>query len=1724
VEGPLRGAVQAAPGQAAQQASGLAGALDRAAKDVEALKKAALEEQERREQAREWQRENAEDQADWYDPLQFWEDDRPPVGPPKDPPIRHAPAVKTLGAPFEGPAPRTTVSSAAPADLEAYVRGSRRADDALRKHERKLPGLHREFVDGLGWGKFDAESLIVAFSKYLKLNGEEARRIATIAKDFRRAGGEGPIKTLPDAAIEASLRAKGLAGGRSAITFNTAAAYGFPPTTGYANDPVNTASGNFVEAETDLRFAGLLSGLEFTRTYNSRSDRAGPFGRGWSSWATARLRARPQGAEYEGPDGQRADFPRQGAGYGRVLGVGALVEPLESGLALDWFGGGRWEFDDAGLPVRASRGPGTEVRFAHDEDGRLAEIAHANGKRVALEWEGERIAALACSDGRRVEYAYDDGGNLVEADSSTAGPRRYGLDAAGRIVTVTDADGVEEVANSYDDDGLVTEQVSSFGRRTTFAYLPGLVTVTSDEQDGPANTYVHDAEGRLRALVDGNGERFAVSYDEWGNPVSVTERNGAVTVQEWDERVRLTRRTLPGGASYTFRHDDADRVVEAAMSTGEVTRLRYDGDERSPAEVIDPEGGVTRMTVVDGLVREIVDPDGVRVRFEFDADGNIVGAIDADGNVARLERDPGGLVTAAVTPNGRRTTFAYDARRRPLERRDPAGAIWRYEHTEAGRLAALVDPTGAREEFTYGEHGALAAAADALGNVTTRSYDVFGNLAGIAAPDGATWSFGYDALCRPTSTEDPSGATWRREYDVNGNVCAAVDPLGTRATATLDLAGRVSALDDGLTSSAFDFDALGRCISQRRPDGSGAKAAYDRCGRRIAVEDPMGGVTRFEYTPAGRLRRAVAPSGRTEEFEYDHCGRLAARVDGARRRWRFRYDADGNVVEQVAPDGALSRFRYDEAGRVVELQAPGRGRTTYAYDAAGRVVEISDRVAGTRRFAYDAAGRLAAATDANGGVTRYGYDARGRLTEVADPMGGRVTREYDAAGRLGAETDPLGRTTKLSYDAAGRLTERVDGSGRRMRWSYDESGRVRAYGAAGEEPITIRRDELGRPLGIDEPGAPSNRLRWDRAGRLVERRRGELALQWRYDEDGRRAALAYPDGSETRCSYDDGGRLSALEHPATGPIDLRRDPAGRLVGASADGMHARWEYAAGELTEYEIDAGGRSRSARLTRDDLGRVTAAELDGTAIAYTYDAAGQLASAGSRRFSYDANGRLTHDGETAYEYDDAGQLRLLVRSSGETTRFTYDGAGRRVCEETDGVTRTFTWDALGRLSGVEERTVAVDALGELAAVDGTPLMWDTADPMGPLSWLGDAAVVGHGAPWALAGADGAEWLAPDWQGTVAGASSAGPRLGQRGEVELDGLTWLRSRVYDAATYAFLSRDPLPGVPGTPWSANPYHYAGNNPVGLADPLGLRPVTDQELAAYRDQMANPLQKATEWVGDNWEYIAAGAMVVGGIALMATGFGGPVGAAMIGGALLSAGASTGIQKATTGDVDWGQVVVDGAIGGLAGGAGVGAGALLSGGSKLAAFGRGALAGGVESVAGGAANRGLRGENVFDPAGMGQDLLLGGVTGGVGGRLGDEAAASPPPYKVGPLPKGVLGETDDAGNITIARGVSGSDLDETLRHEAVHRLVTPKHGPFVEARRTFRGALYEHSHLARYTEEALAETHATRSIREGLAFPVQQDYVSVGGVAREAAGVGGAAVGAAAVGGDSGHDG
>ena len=122
-------------------------------------------------------------------------------------------------------------------------------------------------------------------------------------------------------------------------------------------------------------------------------------------------------------------------------------------------------------------------------------------------------------------------------------------------------------------------------------------------------------------------------------------------------------------------------------------------------------------------------------------------------------------------------------------------------------------------------------------------------------------------------------------------------------------------------------------------------------------------------------------------------------------------------------------------------------------------------------------------------------------------------------------------------------------------------------------------------------------------------------------------------------------------------------------------------------------------------------------------------------------------------------------------------------------------------------------------------------------------------------------------------------------------------------------------------------------------------------------------------------------------------------------------------------------------------------------------------------------------------------------------------ASMAPWTLGPTTMVENGSANFAGEILLNPNLvhkGATKFAEVISHEGVHRLLSARSGLWVSFRQRWAERFYLNSHLLRYTEEALAETIATVSLRRGLAFPFTHGY-GISGF-RLAAEAGGAGVG------------
>lgn len=1540
-----------------------------------------------------------------------------------------------------------STSSARPANLADFSSRTSPLDGDVDGANTSLTSAYSSFQAENQWGGIDATGLLGNLGAFDELNRADARWVSGVGEAFRAADASGDVAYASSSDIDTSLQAAGIpSSGRADIEVAPSVATGGLQSSGYADDPVSAASGNFIEVEVDLAFGATLADLQLRRTYNSRDNVDGAFGRGWSSWASTRLRVDASGewADWRGPDGQAA---RIELSQGTCPGFEGRVQADGDGMVAEFPSDGmRWRFDADGRPTETWRGPGTRLDFEWDGD-RLVGMAHERGRRLDIEWIDRRISAVVADDGRRVDYGYDEAGQLITVDGPM-GVRRYEIDESGRIATVADADGVVPAENTYDVLGRVLTQRSEFGRLSRFSYEDGLVTIVDDDAGGPANRYEHTRDGQLLAVTDGHGQTTSRDYDTRGRVVGVTDRNGATTAYEWDEADRQVAVVDPDGIRTDTTYDDLGRPVTVTRGPA-VTQFAYAGESRIPSEITGPEGGVTRFEVVDGQINSAVDPDGVRAELGYDDQGRVVSATDLLGGVRTFEWDSAGQLVASTTPEGRKTRFERDGAGRVVRQTSPGGDEWQLERTAAGRVIAIVDPAGGRRLIERGEHGRPVAETDPMGARTTARWDSFGNIEARVTAEGGKWDYSYDSLMRIVGISDPSGSTWLREFDAEGNPTATITPEGVRRSSLVDGTGRIVELDDGVTSARFDYDDLGRPVAQIRPDGTTVSGTYDLEGRQTSLTEATGGRTTFEYTPAGRLAALVGPESGRVEFGYDPAGRLVTVTDANGATRTLGLDGDGLVTSVTEATGEVTAYRYDADSRVVEVTAPDGGVTGYVYDVLGRVNTVTDPTGGKVTYSHDAAGRIESVTDPNGATIRFERDLMGRVIADIDPSGGTTRYRLDEMGRILERTDPLGRSTTMTYDSSGRMSRRVDADGRRWSWSYDASDRVTSY-AADEYQVSIERDTLARPTRVEDNQGVTVERTFNADGALtaeiVTTPVGTTVLGWTYDLAGRRTAWT-ANGATAQVTFDLAGRVTNIEDPAAGSIDVERDPAGRLVGVGYDGHVETRTFSDGRLVRWATTNPNNAAAAiDLERDLAGRIVTQSFtspDGavTATSAAYDLAGQLttlaSNSGDRSFAYDTAGRLTEetgpDGTVGYAYDQASQLTEIT-SRHSTTTISWDQAGRRTDESgTDGSNRSYAYGPSGRLNTISTsradgaastRTLSHDPLGRLAAIDDVTLGWDPTGPLTTLRTIGDTRLVGADTPLGLAtsGPDPLAWFGRDHRGTAnpadpfGGGPSSNPlgdglSIGHTGGLGIDDQLWLGQRLYDPAGRGFTTYDPLPGVPGQAAASNPYHYNANDPLNRADPTGRKPIDDAQLDQIR----------SDWHNNAWDryggYVVGGLMIAGGVALMASGVGSPLAVAMVSGALLGGGMSAGTQQYSTGGFSWKKVGVDAAIGAAAGAAGGLAGQGVKGLTTVARSGpitQGAIVGATDGVVGGATSRTLSGQNPLDPQGLAVDLFTGGGGGAVNGALSrstsniEQVSSNTPPAGPGPdvdLPHG-----------------------------------------------------------------------------------------------------------------------
>ena len=1387
-------------------ATNVASMLRYAAKLVDYVKECAHVENRNCDKAREW------DDKSWWQGVQDWWNDKDSPDYEKNPDKPAAPAAPATTA----DTPTTSViigngegmSSAMPENLKTYTDNATTCEsDATGKYNAITSAL-AAYQGSCKHGQLDISATVNSLNTWIQQSQQVTTWLSGVAQDFRDAGARsGNPVPLSNAYLDQQMQARGQGKPNiQPIEVNYAEVSGEVPSSGFANDPVNVATGNFIEPETDLVFTGTVSEstLSLTRMYNSlavtHADEvpSGVFGLGWFSTLDTRLSFGDEQASWFMPDGRAVFFDREGEGFARaarepwwltkvpatdelftrvrdaqvqayeqakVTGGSAVVPEVPFVWMVHNNQHEAYFYAPSGAPVARRQGHLSSLTvFILAEDGAVTDLVHpvahrgihvnyetaeeTGGVRPAAAFTYNTIGERAGEPVQNVAYSYTEAAEssasvqvsgLLTGVTTGIGTRTYTHTERGLIHRVINSRGDLEVTNTYDDSGRVIAQISEYGRDISYTYTPSLTTIIADAGTGEnENLWVSDSKGRLVSITATDGTRMSMSYDQFSNRISITERDGSRLVRTSDARGHIKRERTPEGADYTYTWDEQDRLLSVSVRDArDVKNLSdpmpvnsYHYEESSlvvnpnPVAVLDGAGEATTFEYSpEGDILKITDPTGVFTAFEYDEHHDIVAMLNPAGEAIRFTRDAAGQVTSVSNPLGATTTLEYNAAGVLTSFTNPLGARWTLTypqqpvgdgapymvraHQQGGQARdasvgalpeAVTDPAGNTTAFTYTAGGDIATVTNAVGGTTRHEYDTFGNLMKMITAGNRVWEYSWDGLSQLVGLTDPTGAITRFEYDRAGEITQVTDATGVISHRSIERhegVESVTGTGEGLFSSAFfKVDVLGRVTEIGQQDGVSTKSASSSHG---TSEAPMG---------AGAAGAGVAgtgiPHGVSSSAEAIAAAETAGAPSHPTGRQMFTYDAAGNIVEALDANGGLTQYVRDAAGRVTRIISAAGRFTDYTYDTCGRLVtesvglnepvRVTDPVTGVpsweepTRWAvttlvYDAASQVIERHTPDGLVEKMTYDAAGRLIKVQ--AGRRVaTYAWDACNQLVRVQDSTFGTRRYSYNELGQLVRVTDGLGNRTFFVYDADGLLTSVTDPTGAITEYEYDAAGRILEVAKKPHPDSAVTTP-------------AIRTTYTWDAAGRLLSEDDGVRTR-SFEYDARTGDLTRTlidgslaaeyGTGTPALPGSTITWMKDHTGDApvTYRRVFDATGNLVEYTRQVDGTENTSEPgTAEALETFTS--TDSYTLTYAYDADGfrtmMLTPYGSSQWVLDGSGRPIRSINTASIADPGVRERESV--IGE---FSYDVMGHLIRAQVGETISTWEFDQDGLVSSYE------------------------------------------------------------------------------------------------------------------------------------------------------------------------------------------------------------------------------------------------------------------------------------------------------------------------------------------------------------------------------------------------------------------------------------------------------
>jgi RHS repeat-associated protein len=924
--------------------------------------------------------------------------------------------------------------------------------------------------------------------------------------------------------------------------------------------PINCATGNESEEQTDLALAGRGPVLHVTRAYSSEAAAAGktgPWGYGWSGPYSSRLKFEEAGAiTVVQENGATANFLLQEGNYIAGPWVQATLVKEGENYVFTLPSQERLRFNSEGWLIEHKDRNGNALtvnRFV----GVILAVKDAAGRELKFGYTESKVTSIEDPLGRKIKYAYESGHLASVTMPGEETPRwKYKYDASHRLTEVIDGRG-GVTKTEYDAKHRAIKQTDPMGRVLKFAYgeSGGLRTTTITEPNGSTTFQKFNIAGEPLEIIQAQGtglqRKTTFEYDSAYRLIKATDALGHSTTYAYNAAGDRTLEKDAEGNETKWTYNSTHDVLTETTPKGEVTT--YKRDFKGNVEAIErpAPGGLTQKATfkyaANGDLQSATDPLARETKFEYDTYGNVKAKINPAGDKTTWTYNKNGEQLTEVSPRGNEegavaaefeTKTERDAQGRPVKVTDPLGRETKFAYDKNGNLESTTNALGQTTKYTYNANDEQTKVEKPNGNTTEIAYGNMGEVKSRTSGTGSVTKYEYDLLAQLTETIDPLERKTKREYDAAGNLKKSEDALGRTISYAYDNADRLKEVNYSEASTAdvtYKYDKNSNVVEM--VDGIGATTkVYDQLGRPTEVKNGRSEVVKYTYDLGNQQTEIVYPNGETVKRAFDKAGRLEKVTDWLGKETTFSYnrDSQNNAITFPAATSNVDEYVYNKAGEMTSVSmkkgAEVLASMTYTRDNLGRVekaVEVGFPETPENTYEYDTANRL---TKNNG--TTFAWDASNNVTKIsstsytydkADQIAtaSNATFEFNALGQRVKETPTGEAATTFSWDQAGNLatskgptvenTFKYDGTGLRATETRNAATYPMVWDATAGLPLLLRKGQEyyvygpgGLPISQITSTGTASYLHHDQLGstRILTNSSGSVVGNYRYGPNG----------------------------------------------------------------------------------------------------------------------------------------------------------------------------------------------------------------------------------------------------------------------------------------------------------------------------------------------------------------------------------------------------------------------------------------------------------------------------------------------------------------------------------------------------------------------------------------------------------------------------------------------